>query len=109
MILKEYSEYLKLVKKNPTLPTLCMVDSDIVADDCCGRWAGQIGSCEIKEYAFIEMYSDCATYVEKDDAEDYEEYLRDRDYTDEQVKQAMQEVPWKKAIVLYIDLPTDFT
>ena len=35
----------KLIKENPDLPILPMVDSEIVADDFCARWTGSRGEC----------------------------------------------------------------
>lgn len=46
-------ELLSLVEENPDLNIMCMVDSDIVADDGYAWWLGTINmndSPEIKEY-----------------------------------------------------------
>ena len=41
---------LDLIKENPELPIICMVDSDIIGDDY-GRWMAQIGWSEVGEFA----------------------------------------------------------
>lgn len=42
--------FLKLVKKNPTLPIVPLVDAELVGDDC-SRWLGALGSAYVGEYA----------------------------------------------------------
>ena len=42
--------FLKLVKKNPTLPIVPMVDNEIVGEDY-GYWLGAFGRAEVGEYA----------------------------------------------------------
>jgi len=54
--------FLKLVKKNPTLPIVPMVDSDVVSEDC-GYWMGSFGSAYVGEYA---LYDD-RFFDERDD------------------------------------------
>ena len=56
--------FLKLVKKNPTLPIVPMVDYEIVGEDW-SRWLGAFGSAYVGEYA---CYDD--RYFE--DREDYD-------------------------------------
>ena len=70
MINKSTEKLLNLIKENPELPVVTMVDSDVVADDC-GRWMGKFGFCEVGEYTlyddryfedrddFKEAYYDC--------------------------------------------------
>lgn len=62
---------LELVVENPDLPIVCMVESEIVCDDCYTRWLAQIGRCEIGEYA---------SYNERfwDDREEFKEEYYDR-------------------------------
>ena len=45
--------FLKLIKKNPTLPIVPMVDSEIVDEDY-GYWLGAFGSAEVGEYALYD-------------------------------------------------------
>ena len=67
---KEKNEaFLKLIKKNPTLPIVPMVDYEIVCEGW-GRWLGTFGSAYVGEYA---CYDD--RYFE--DREDFKEKYYD--------------------------------
>ena len=43
-------KFLKLVKENPDLPIVPMVDEEVVADDCSTYWMGEWGYSEVTEY-----------------------------------------------------------
>lgn len=64
---EKVKELLRLVKENPDLPIVPMVDCDVVGEDC-GRWMGAFGSASVGEYAlFNDRY-----YDDRDDfKEDY--------------------------------------
>lgn len=47
---KNRDELFRLMRENPDLPVVAMVDSEIVADDGYNRWLGAWGYCEIGEY-----------------------------------------------------------
>lgn len=96
----------KLIKENPDLPILPMVDSEIVADDCCARWTGSWGSSEIKDYIIG------AERVHFKDEDDLENVLNDCtdgvDYwevPEDVVEREYNNLPWVRAIVVNIDLP----
>lgn len=97
---------LKLIKKNPELPIIAMVDYEIVADDSCRRWLGAWGDCRIDEFTVSEE----RIYIKDlDDAEEvlvalmgWKEYEK---LTDEQCKKNYKLLSWKKAIIVDIDLP----
>ena len=56
---KAFEDLINLVKENPELPIICMVDSDVVCDDSYGRWLADLGSCHVGEYAlYNERYYD---------------------------------------------------
>ena len=62
-------KFIQLVKENPELPIVPMVDSDVVCDDY-GYWVGSFGRCSVGEYAlFYERYFD--------DREDFKEFYYD--------------------------------
>lgn len=125
---------LNLVKENPDLPIVPMVNYEVVPDDC-GRWMGSFGYAYVGEYAcFNERF-----YEERIDfIEDYynhnDEYLDEQfnynpcmtfpnsegKYTKEQIEQNkinsealdayLEEVAnkyFKKAIIVNIDLPEE--
>lgn len=101
---KNVRDYFMLLSLNPDLPTIPMVDSDIVAEDN-GRWSGRIGEAHIDEFTFVQMWRECPEYLLKDDLEEYERYLyEETDYTDEQVKEEIAKIEWQKAIFLNIDM-----
>ena len=105
---KNYTEELfKLIAENPDLPIVPMVYCDVVADDY-GRWLGAWGSSYIGEYILGE---DRVHFREDDDPSEvekvlFEQYGRDYylDISDEQ--KAYAELPWIKAIIVNIDLPS---
>ena len=103
---------LELVKENPDLPIVPMVDGEIAADDC-GYWMGKWGDCKIEEYYLGEEKLHF-----KDD--DEENVLCDMvgcrccctldgkdiyDLSDDEWKELYQDIPWIKCIVVYIDMP----
>lgn len=99
-------ELFRLIRENPELPILPMVDSEIVADDVCARWTGSWGSAEIKEY----IIGDERVYFKDDD--DPETVLNDCiggvDYweqPDDVVEREYTNLPRVRAIVVNIDLP----
>lgn len=47
---------MQLINDNPELPVICMVDSDIVADDGFYRWVGEIGRSNVKKHAHHEEH-----------------------------------------------------
>lgn len=56
---------LDLIKENPELPIICMVESDIIGDDY-GRWMAQIGWSEVGEFASYNerFYDDREEFTE---------------------------------------------
>ena len=75
---------LKLVKKNPNLPIVTLVDADIVCDDC-GRWLASFGRAYIGEYALLrETY-----YTDRDEFK--EEYY---DLYDDELCERFNYEPW---------------
>lgn len=103
-------EFLKLVKENPDLTIVPMVDGEIVADDCYRWWMGSWGHSEITEYYLgrekVHFKDDdeedvlndmvgCQYGKTKDGRDIYE--LSDDDWNKE-----YKNIPWTKAIVVYI-------
>lgn len=60
-------ELFRLIKENPDLPILPMVDSEIVADDVCARWTASWGSAYVGEYI---IGSERVWFKDEDEAED---------------------------------------
>lgn len=109
-IQKEYiNGLLELVKQNPDLPILPMVDSEIVGDDGYCRWMGSWGDSYIGEYIKGREH---IYYRDDDDFGEIEELLSEEyghaafdDMSVEMAKKAYAEMPWIKAIIVAIDLP----
>ena len=103
------NELITLIKENPDLPIIPMVDSEVVADDY-GYWMGQWGRCEVTEYYLGRE----KVHFKSDDAEDVLndmvgcQYARDQqgrdiyELTDEAWDELYETIPWTKAIVVYI-------
>lgn len=59
-------EFIQLVKENPNLPVIPMVDSDVVADIDYSWWLADFGSSWVGEYTFYEdrYYDDRESFKE---------------------------------------------
>lgn len=103
---------LKLIKENPDLPVVPMVNEEVVADDCSSYWLGRWGYSEVTEY-----------YIGKErihfKTDDEEEALADMpgcnyyqtpdgreilDLSDEEWTKLYNSLEWVKAIVVYIEV-----
>ena len=108
-------DLLGLIAKHPDLPIVAMVDSEIVAEDG-GYWLGSWGSCEVDKYIVHEYYG--VIFYEKGQPDtvdifekyfDYAECGIDEELPDEValplMKEKVDSLPWKEAIIVYIRLP----
>lgn len=121
--------FLKLVKKNPTLPIVPMVDSDVVSEDC-GYWMGSFGSASVGEYAlyddrfFDEREEFKERYYENNDeglcemfnfvpcmseAKGYtKEQIEENEENEKRLEEHLEKIAneyFTKAIIVYINLP----
>lgn len=127
--MKNRENLAKLLMENPDLPVLCMVEFEVVAGDDFSRWAASLGECKIREYIYNEDGMDESVIFWREDAEklvdamaeDAEEhpelYPLGADPRTETARAAAYEnaralarvkvnnLSWKKAIVVNIDLP----
>lgn len=106
---KNRDELFRLMRENPDLPVVAMVDSEIVADDGYNRWLGAWGYCEIGEYFIGE---ERVYFREDDDPSEIERVLCEQygidgweSLSDEEAAKVYAELPWVKAIIVNIDLP----
>ena len=103
-------QLLQLIRDNPDLPVVPMVDSEIVADDCYQTWIGKWGRSKVTDY-----YSGREYIHFKDD--DIENVLRDLDgckyccdsqgrdiydLSDDEWKRLYESLPWVRCIAVYI-------
>lgn len=112
----EYTkELLQLVRENPDLPILPMVDSEIVAEDGYNWWLGSFGHSSIDEFVCTEYHGD-NRYFRKEEQDLIEEYIAEdvidcegENLSDEEIEKRAHEIaealPWKKAILVWIGLP----
>lgn len=99
----------RLITQYPELPVLCMVEFEVVAGDDCNRWAASLGECKIREYTYmgelIYWREDAEKLVDAM-AEDAETRINTSyEEARQQAWEKVNELPWKKAIVVNIDLP----
>lgn len=107
---RSHEDLLKLIQENPELPVLPFVDADIVADDS-GYWAGSWGSVRVDEY-LVPPDNDYPVQFKSDDDIFYtlERYLSYEEFgrlpnSEEECRAIYETLPWKKAIIVYINLP----
>lgn len=109
-------EFLELIKNNPDLPIIPMVDSEV----CCGNeydyWCGSWTRSEVDEYCIFHMRGE-ERFFSRDEQDKIEEYLADdfsdfeeyADLSDEEfnkvVKEKIEGLNWTRAIVVWIGLP----
>lgn len=102
-------ELFRLIKENPELPIVPMVDADIVGDDS-GYWLGAWGRAEVDEY-FISERAERVFYKSDGDVFDVlERHLSDEEFealpeSEEECRPYYDKLPWIKAIIVYINLP----
>lgn len=107
---KNRDELFKLMRENPDLPVVPMVDADIVADDS-GYWLGSWGYAKVDEYLIPRSDYEYIRYKSDDEIfETLEAYLDDEDFealpeSEEECRPAYDALPWVKAIIVYINLP----
>lgn len=100
------AQLLELMKENPHLPIVPMVNSEVVADDTWGYWMGSWDHARLDKYykgeERVYFYDEC-------DMEDLVTETKGWDWydaaSDEQVLEAYRSLPWVKCIVVYITVP----
>lgn len=106
---KNVNELIKLIKENPELEIVPMVDYDIVAGDDYSYWMAEWGTAKIDEYYHLDE----RIYFKEQDFEelvyDFTEsnYKKYNNLTYEEFEQLAKEkinnLKWVKAIVVYIN------
>lgn len=120
---KATEKLLTLAAQHPELPIEALVDSEVVASDDFNTWWGDVfdvsieelwgypnedGKTWTKDEALGDVF-DFADYFSEylgDRHDDYEMVL-DMDYRDAEkvIKEWIEEIPWKKYIVLHVGTP----
>ena len=100
---------IELVKQNPDLPIVPMIDSEIVAEDGNMKWLGSWGDAHIDYY----LHKDERIYFKNADFDDLvEDLMCDEtfeNYSDEEAEKKAEEMvknyEWVKCIRIDIDMP----
>lgn len=98
---------LKLIRENPDLPVIPMVDGGIAWDEN-GYYAAEFGAAEVDEYIVARQY-DRIYFKSDDDVFDVLEHcLSDEEFgalpqTEAECRPFYDSLPWVKAIIVYID------
>lgn len=102
------AQLLDLMKENPHLPVVPMVQSEIVCDDSFAYWMGRWGSARVDLYLVTDSR---ILFKGDDDIYDSLLHIMDADKLDnmtmEEMVKAYDDLPWKKAIIVYIDTPEE--
>lgn len=104
-------ELFRLMKENPDLPVVPMVDGEIARDDC-GYWMASWGRSHVDEYLICD-YAERIVFKSDDDVfGTLEDYLSCDDFeklpnVESECRPIYDELPWKKAIIVYIELPEE--
>lgn len=106
---KNREELFRLMRENPELPVVPMVDGEIPGDDS-GYWLGAWGGARIDEYLLTDD-REWMVFKSDDDVFDVlERHLSEEEFeqlpeTEEACRAYYDALPWTKAIVVYINLP----
>lgn len=104
---KNRDELFGLIRENPDLPVVAMVDGEIPGDDC-GYWLGAWGHSTLDEYIIaggrVRFKSDDDVFDVLEDYLSPDEYCRLPD-VESLCRKQFDALPWTKAIVVYINLP----
>lgn len=106
---KNREELLRLMQEHPELPIVPMVDSDIVADDG-GYWLGSWGSAQVDEYIIADRTEQFLFKSDDDVFDTLERHLSYEEFealpeTEAECRPYYDNLPWIKAIIVYINLP----
>ena len=103
---KNRDNLFRLMKENPDLPVVPMVDAEICGDDS-GYWCGTWGQASIDEYLMCKRY-DYMAFKSLDDVFDVlEKYLTDEEFeslpeSEDECRKYYDALPWTKAIIIDI-------
>lgn len=96
-----------LIKQNPDLPIVPMVNYEIVADDCALYWMASWGEARIDSYI---LRDDRIWYLSDGKEEIFENLFEfpvdlPKEQEEKFIEDAVSSLPWIKAIIVKIELP----
>lgn len=97
----------ELIKQNPDLPIVPMVNYEIIADDCAMYWMGSWGDARIDSYL---LRDDRVWYLSDGKEEIFENLFEfpvdlPKEQEEKFIEDAVSSLPWIKAIMVKIELP----
>lgn len=93
----------QLMRENPDLPVVPMVDSEVVADDGYSSWMGYWGYVELSGYILTDDRVLFREYCDDEEVLDaLDEYAGWENWPDEKVDEAVKNFPWIECIVVHI-------
>lgn len=113
-------ELQELIEENPELPIIAEVNSDVVEDDCCMSWFGKVTGVQVeyvwtgrmfdgmyRTWTLNEALIESGSFVKENAPESLKQRLKKLNYADchKAVSKWIKLLPWKKAIVVYVDVP----
>jgi len=106
---KNRDELFRLIRENPELPVVPMVDGEIPEDDS-GWWLGAWGCARVDEY-LLTNNREWVVFKSDDDIFDVlERHLSDEEFEklpekESECRPYYDALPWTKAIIVNINLP----
>ena len=101
---------LELIKENPELPIVPMVDAEIVGDGY-GRWSGAWGMARVDKYVVADIGWETRIIFESDGdvLEALEKYLTNDEFeklpnNEAELQKVYDNLPWIKAIIVDINV-----
>jgi hypothetical protein len=105
---------LKLIKENPDLEIMPMVDYEVCASDDFSRWLGSWGTAKVDEY-YVPDFDEERIYFKSMDEDELSDKIFDRleennpswsdSYLEEQTEKMLSEIQWEKIITVNINTP----
>lgn len=100
-------ELLRLVKENPDLPVVPMVDAEIVWDDC-GYFMAAFGTAMVDEFIISERNGRIYFKSDDDVFDVLEHVLSDEEFdalpqSEAECRPRFEALPWTRAIIVYVN------
>ena len=96
---------IEMIQQYPDLPVICMVSSEVVAEDSWSRWLAKVGDVYRAKIWIGEerVYFYNERCVDEDVINDPDCIYPEMELTEERAKEVYDGLPWEECIVLNID------
>jgi hypothetical protein len=99
----------ELLKKNPGINVIPLVNTEVVSGDEYSSWIGSFGSSELKEFTLYALNDDLSEerMIFKEQKERIVEDLMDRhsEINEELANEIADQLDWQKVVIVHIVLP----